>query len=458
MHSGDLIGRGRRQADRPVMLRDVKAPFRWLEAASSSPSGGKAPNDDRWLRRAMVLWIALAVAVTAKVLVEGNRHSVYKVFAAASHNWWADASLYAEHEGLDIYRYSPAFAVAFTPFALLPDCLGQILWNLLSIAVLVGGLRAFARDVLPESWPPGRQGAFLVLALTVSIRGIWSAQSNALLIALVMLGAAAVAKRRWWTAAILLAVPVYVKLWPIALVLLLTTCWPRQLVGRLAVPTAGLAVFPFLTRPPAVVVAQYQAWWVSLTGPQQGRWPGFRDLWTVWENLCPPVNRQAYLALQLGGAALVLAWSLWQRRRTNSAGHLLTLIVAMWAAWQLLLGPGTERLTYGIIAPAIGWAVLVGFAERRGRLLITTAWVSVVLFSSGDVEKTIHALVPVAPILLPLGVGMFVVWLVWCERGILGGWHFSEGSPTRLRSDGGRASGQGPRAASTRYRPLAPPA
>jgi hypothetical protein len=193
--------------------------------------------------------------------------------------------------------------------------------------------------------------------------------------------------------------------------------WPRKLIWRFTVVSVVLALIPFLTRPPSVVAGQYYQWYLGLTGPLQGRWPGYRDAWTVWEQLCPPVPRQTYIVLQLLTAAAVLGWCLWQRRRARSTGHLLTLIFSMWAAWQLLFGPGTEQLTYGIIAPSASWAVLASFAEKRARWLTTAAWTMLAFLPAGDIEKAVLRFFPAGRILLPIGVVLLVVWLVWHERG-----------------------------------------
>lgn len=384
-------------------------------------------------RRALVLWAILAAAVCVKIAWFGGNDSVYRVFAGAARHWWADQSLYGGYtvsEGLDVYRYSPTFAVAFTAFYRLPGECGAIAWGLVSITALVWAMHALARDVLPGGWPPSREGWFLGLVMIGSIVGIWSLQSNAIVIALVGLALSAIARQRWWTAALWLAIPVFIKLWPIALVLLLAACWPRRLIWRFAAVCAVLAIIPFLTRPPGTVAWQYHEWYVVLTGSLQARWPGYRDAWTIWEQTCPLLGLQAnwaqstqrhlYMAMQLLTAIGVLGWCLWQRRRiaasaSGGAGHLLTLILSMWACWQLLFGPGTEQLTYGIIAPSASWAVLVSFAEKRARWLTTMAWAMLALLPSGDIERAIAVLLPGAPALLPLGVVLLAAWLVWHE-------------------------------------------
>lgn len=420
---------------------------------------------DHHLRRALMLWLCLAVAVCVKSAIISDPHSVYPQFAAASHHWWVDKSLYDDYsntEHIDGYRYSPAFAIAFSPLAYVPARLGTMIWDIVSILVLVWALHVFARDVLPGCLPPKQEGVFLALALPGSAIGIWSAQSNAIVIALIMLAMAAIVRQRWWPAAILLAIPVFIKIWPLAVVLLLLVFWPRQLGWRFAVACAVLAILPFLTRPPSMVAWQYHEWYAGLTGKLQGRWAGYRDAWTIWETLRPQVSHLGYQALQLLGAIGVFGWCCWQYRRLNVGAaigaratgtevvvanvplfstesrrqpppspsaangihgrqeclpHFLLLMLSMWAAWQLFLGPGAEQLTYGIIAPSAAWAVIVSFREKRARWLTVTAWAMLALLPSGDIEKGVLRVFPEGKVLLPLAVVLFLAWLVWHECG-----------------------------------------
>ena len=225
-------------------------------------------------------------------------------------------------EGIDGYRYSPAFAVAFTPLAYLPARLGTMIWNMAGIALLVCALHVLVRDVLPGDWPPQRERGFLTLTLAGSAVGIWSGQSNAIITAAIILALAAIVRQRWWAASILLAVPVFIKIWPLAIVMLLVVFWPRKLAWRLAVVCAVLALVPFLTRPPSTVAWQYREWYNALTGPLQGRWTGYRDAWTIWEQLSSAGQcATPTVAIQLAAAWAVLGWCWWQYRRLTSVGQ-----------------------------------------------------------------------------------------------------------------------------------------
>ena len=213
-----------------------------------------------WLMRAGCLWLVLAVAASVKAVTRPGVHSVYLYFPFAARHWWADLNLYASYPGFDPYRYSPTFAVAASPFGALPDSWGGAVWILCSVGLLVWAMRSWARVALPGGWTPGGEAAFLALAVPASIGGIWSAQSNALILSLIIFGMLAVRRQQWWRASWLLAAPVFIKIWPLTVVLMLLVRWPRQLAGRFAVACAVLAAVPFGTRPWSIVWRQYQDW------------------------------------------------------------------------------------------------------------------------------------------------------------------------------------------------------
>ena len=383
-----------------------------------------------WMRLAVLLWIILTVAVCVKTIAQPTRRTVYPVFALGSQHWWQDAPLHANYKdgtgkdetGVDIYRYSPTFAIAFTPFALLPDWLGGLFWNLLCIGSFFFSLRKLVEVLLPGAWPPYREGIFLCLALVGSVRGIWAAQSNGLLFAMVVFAAISIMRNNNKTAAWLLAGAVYIKVWPIAAALLLIACWPRRIFGHFVVAMVALALLPYLTRPFAVVNMQYAQWYTSIVEVQQERWPGVRDFWTVLEYLHLSGWRPLFYIIMLSTALVACAWVLYQKKRNLGTGfwgteHLLTLVVATWISWQLLFGPGSERLTYQIIAPIATWALMVSWTERRSRWMTLPGWLCVGILGTGAVER---ALLPVwsgAKSILPLGAIIFLVWLVVHETG-----------------------------------------
>lgn len=369
-------------------------------------------KSDPAIRRALALWLVLGILVTAKTFVSPDAHTVFPKMAVRAHAWWSGQDLYAQYGQLGRFPYSPTFAIALTPFALPGNCAGGIAWSWISIVVYVWGLRRLVRDVLPGSWPPRREAALLVFAMLGAFRGLWNAQSNALIIGLLMLGASAVARRRWWEAACLLGGPVFIKPWAAAIALLLTALEARKVAPRLAVVLVIGAAVPFVTQRPGVVLDQYSSWFGFLAGMSNEVVASYRDTWTLLQLAGVVVPRSVYGPIQVATGGAALAWCLWLRHQGMQRRRLLTVTLSIGAAWCMVLGPAVEYNTYVVLAPMITWAVLEAFEARRGMVLAIPAFWMTMFFGAGAIERALVRLTPHALAILPVGTLLFVAWLV----------------------------------------------
>ena len=239
-------------------------------------------------------------------------------------------------------------------------------------------------------------------------------QSNAVLMGCILLAASAIVRGRWWRSAWLLAAPIYIKLWPAVVAGLLGVHWPRKLIARMTLACAALAAVPFLTKAPAEVVKYYHDWVTTLAARQAtaDRFAGYRDAWTIWEQFHTPVNKQAYFASQVAAGLAVFGWSLWLCKQQRPTAEFIIYTLSAWAGWQLLFGPGSERLTYLIVSPLATWAVIDSYLERRNFKLAVIAYTTTFLLGSGGAERTLIHWLPAATALQPIGLVVFAAWLV----------------------------------------------
>ncbi|WP_417391243.1 glycosyltransferase family 87 protein [Gimesia sp.] len=366
-----------------------------------------------WLKRALILWAILWIAVSVKFVVQPENKSVYPCFADSSINWWADRNLYDNEVYKTGFRYSPTFALAFSPFAILPATLGGILWTALNISLLVLALRLLVKEIFPGNWSRFQEASFLILSLAGCTRAIWSAQSNSLVFALAVFAVVSLKKERLWIAAFLLAAAVHIKLWPAALALLLMARFPWQLSMRFTAASALLILPPFLTRPLPMVLEQYQNWYGLLTGPYRTlRQGGLRDAYTIAEQFGTYVDDRIYTLLQLGMAGLALLWCLRLAKISGSMQTYFTGVLTTWVCWQLLVGPGTERLTFLLAAPLASWALIVSFREHCHRILAVIAWLMLIPLGTGGVERLLLPIAAWSPAILPLGIIPLMVWQI----------------------------------------------
>ncbi len=361
-------------------------------------------------RLALGTWLALAIIIAVKTIQNPDNHSIYTVLHRSTSAWWGGVNVYDRNVFADDYRYGPVFSLAFSPFICLPYTVGALLWALLNVGIAYWAIRALAERIFPGGKSPFARDLLLVASIFPSAHCLYSSQTNLLVFAFVAFAAIAVVDGRWWLAAALLAIPIHIKVWPIAAALLMTACWPRRLAWRLPIALVAIAALPLLVGSPAWVTHQYVDWYRYLVGPAQSRHT-YRDAWTIWELISAPVNPLYYAMMQLSAAAVALGLCLWQARRAKSTQDALLFILASWTTWQLVFGPGTERNTFALIAPLAGWALATAFLERRGRWMMSISYLLMVLAAIGGFEDIFKSF-SIVKAMHPAGVLVFFAWFL----------------------------------------------
>jgi len=162
-----------------------------------------------------------------------------------------------------------------------------------------------------------------------------------------------------------------------------------------------------------MVLEQYQNWYGLLTGPYRTlRQGGLRDAYTIAEQFGTYVDDRIYTLLQLGMAGLALLWCLRLAKISGSMQTYFTGVLTTWVCWQLLVGPGTERLTFLLAAPLASWALIVSFREHCHRILAVIAWLMLIPLGTGGVERLLLPIAAWSPAILPLGIIPLMVWQI----------------------------------------------
>ncbi len=372
---------------------------------------------DPWLVLAAEVWLLVLLIVCLRAIFWPRVHSLYQTYAAAGGDWLAGTSLYYhEHRPayLDQYRYSPLVSALLVPFHLLPERLGGVLWRLVNAGVFLFGLGWWTRSAAPFPLTMRQQAALFLLALPLSLSSLGNGQPNALVMGLLLLAVTGITRERWWLAAVGIALATALKIYPLALGLLLLAVYPRRLGWRLAIALAGLAGLPFLLQRPAYVLDQYVQWYRLLGADDRKYWPldaTYRDLWLLLRTWSLPITPRVYLLLQLAAAAgcatlcVAARWRGWQRRQV------LTACLMLGTLWMTLCGPATESCTYILLAPALAFGLVASWTQRSPLLVRVLLGGSFLLFLlsvlAGVFPRTaqLHALglQPLAALLLGSG-------------------------------------------------------
>ncbi|HZZ82591.1 MAG TPA: glycosyltransferase family 87 protein [Gemmataceae bacterium] len=339
-----------------------------------------------WERIAIIAWCAVMLFVSVRVFLTPAAKTVYPIFSASARFWWEGIDLYEPDRPTDVqggYRYTPGCAVAFTPFALFPDSIGGVLWRLFNVAALFGSGFWLVRAVLPNLLSSRNLGLLALLMMPMALQSVSNGQANLVVIACMIGCIAAVAEERWNLCSILMAVAFAMKLYPLALGMILMLLYPRRLSWRIPLACVVSLLVPFCFQWPDYVIDQYAKWIAVLRADDRAdimMEHMYRDLWLLIYLYDLPISRQAYLLIQMAGGGLVALWC-WRRQRAGwPMSDLLVATLALTTAWMMLLGPATESSSFVILAPSFAISVLQAMTSDERGLCRALLWASCVCF------------------------------------------------------------------------------
>ena len=254
----------------------------------------------RWL---LALYVAGVLIATWQRGVQVNDHSTFTIFRQSfvhlAHHQNLYASYPAEQGAHPVHRfkYSPTAAMLFAPLSAVPYPLALLFWNALNAGLLI-----FA---LTRLLPPRRADLALLLLAPEVFVAIQSSSSNALVAALIILGAIAFWNGSLALGAIAVATGTAMKIFPLA-ALVFPAIRGRRPASALALAFAAaiLGVLPLLVVQPDELLQQYRWWSIIERTDAQDLMFGlslmrqFRDWWEVnWPNwIVQVIGTLAFLA------------------------------------------------------------------------------------------------------------------------------------------------------------------
>jgi hypothetical protein len=311
---------------------------------------------------AVLVWSIAVGAICVRAAVQPYKRTLYTTWEQAGTDWQAGRDLYRDtwNPDQDQFRYSPLIAALLVPFHYLPLRLGGVVWRLLNAGVLLGGFAWWLRTA-PVRRTARQQGILFLLLLPLSLSSLNNGQPNPLVIGLLLAALAALERDRATLAAVFVGLATALKVYPLAIGLLLAVTYPRRFTPRLLLVLALAALLPFACQHSDYVRDQYTQWWHRLDKDQRWDWPphmAYRDLWLLIRLVHLPLTPMGYLGVQLAAAAGCAVLCLAGRLRGWSRRDVLVAILALGTCWMTLCGPATESSTYILLAPALAWAVL----------------------------------------------------------------------------------------------------
>lgn len=396
------------------------------------------------VRFAVVAWAILLVSVSLRVAIAPAwKGTVVNIYIAAAEHWLASENVYLMYPGLDLYRNPPGVTPLFVPLTLVPAKLAGILWRLASAAAFLLALRSWLRAVWPER-SLKQTGAIYLLTLPLALASLNNGQINLLLVGLLMLGCAAVARSRFRSGSLWLAAAAGLKIYPAAVGMLLAAVYPRRMIPLFVAGIVAFAALPFLFQRTDYVLEMHRtlAWSLqhdvrSYDDPNRAPQDAFLLL-----HVCGiEPGKGTYHAVQLAAAAGMALLVLRASRRGSTPAEIAALAFHLGCIWMTTLGPASEGPTYTLLAPSAAMLLVANHAGRRERrlpfLLALLAYVLLIspivrdAFPHGSAYRSLGA--------LPAGGLVLLVAVLWAafrrrleEPALVFTQRISITSPTRL--------------------------
>ncbi len=347
--------------------------------AATVPATSASKRERGYLLAARCAWALALLLICVRVGWSPHKQSVFSAdYLPAGAHWLRGEEIYnARHH----FIYSPLAAAAFVPFAVLPAGPSGILWRLGCAAAFAWVCAAWLRSGLSNlrsetssfaAAPPGytNLGIAFLLLLPLAAGNLNLGQLNVGVLVLTAGSVLAARARRWNLAALLLAVGGFMKIYPLAVGLLLAMLYPRQLSWRLAVAVAALFLVSLGLQHPAYAWREYRQWFAVLGGDDRldvDLYASWRDFGFLLRACGVPLSDSAYRLMEAGAGGL-LAVFLWlgQHRWRWSEDRLLGAVFSLGCAWMVLFGPATEAATYVLLALPVCAALLAAWRRLPG--------------------------------------------------------------------------------------------
>jgi Glycosyltransferase family 87 len=212
------------------------------------------------LKKQCVFAVYLLLALVAGF--KQYHHHSYNNYLIFKYVYWHTIDLqnlyhnYPEYQ--DSNHYGPIFSIFIAPFALLPDGLGCILWNIANVAILLWGIYS-----LPISL--NKRTIIAWICAHEALTALFSFQFNIALTGLILLSFSYLIKKKEFQSAFFIAFGTLVKLYGIVgLAFFFFTKNKLKFIAGCFVAFLVLFALPMIISSPGFVIQSYADWYHSL--------------------------------------------------------------------------------------------------------------------------------------------------------------------------------------------------
>ncbi|HIJ59634.1 MAG TPA: DUF2029 domain-containing protein [Nitrospirae bacterium] len=340
-----------------------------------------------YLSIALGIWITTIFAVAIMVYIDPTKRTVTNVYYGAVSNWFLQKEIYGDKNIL--FHYLPQFIYLYTPFYLLDRPLGDILWRVISLSLLVSGVYVFIR----EFYPKNKEYLFLVITLiiiTPTIGALRNGQANLTFSGLCLWIMYFLLKEKWWALSFALTILIILKQTGLIITALIVSSHPH-LCWRIILTISFVIIFPFLINNADYVLSQYKSALKEMSSLAISSERRFADISGLLRPFGISLQGPNSLILRaFAGFITLIGWLYASKRFDEPLRGILLFSLA--TAYLMLFHPMTEQNSYVIIAPFIALVSVYFWQEGLSKRIVYA--LMVICISIGSMPEIVR---PIAP-------------------------------------------------------------
>ena len=205
------------------------------------------------------LWLFIALIAGFKHVFRGVSND-YLIYKSVFYHTIEQVNLYLYYPELngDCNHYGPIFSLVFAPFALMPDSIGTVFWELAMALVLYVAIYK-----LPVQWN------YKVVIYFISLQGLFAnavnSETNTLITALIIGAFICIRKENDFWAACFIALGLFIKLYTIVgFAFFFFSKHKMKLISYFLLWSSVFFVLPMFISSPEFIIQTYSDWYESL--------------------------------------------------------------------------------------------------------------------------------------------------------------------------------------------------
>lgn len=205
------------------------------------------------------IWLAITLITAIKQFLIA-KYNNYLIFKNVFYHTLEEKSLYATYPELyfDHNHYGPIFSLFIAPFALLPDYIGMVLWNVFNGALLIYAISKIPINSEKINW-------ILWICAHEFLTAILGFQFNPIMTSLIILSFVFIEEEKEIWAAFCIVLGTFIKLYGIVgLAFFFFSKNKLKFITSLAIWSIILFVLPMLISSPEFILNSYGEWFARL--------------------------------------------------------------------------------------------------------------------------------------------------------------------------------------------------